>query len=126
MPTGERRIRTGVPPTQLMAAYKALSPAQEKRLNYLGFGMSSLSTVTLLVGGIFVELGTGYLVGAIIILLVGICLIFLPLGVWLITAIPRGVAKVLPASWASKLRAPDRRTAREAVEELLPDDEEIQ
>lgn len=122
MAMGERRTQEGAPPTQLMQAYQSLEPAQEKKLNYLGFGMTGLSSVTLLVGGLVVELGTGYLIAATIIMLVGICLVFLPLGVWLITAIPRGVSKILPASLASKLR-PDRRTVEDIIEPLLPDDE---
>ncbi len=113
----ERRNSTsGKPPTALMQSYSGMGHQKRKELKRLGYAILvfsiavpvlSSTVVNALVGGaplpIIVWLFCG--VGMI----VGLCLAWPEMGIYLLSRLPAAVSKLLPSKLAGLLRRPDRR-----------------
>jgi len=79
-----------------MVAYKALPKKDVRRFQWVGLVLMAMSAVFLLAVPIFVPIPVVSYVVAVILFLVGVCFLWPPLGIWAASAIPNGVAKVIP------------------------------
>ena len=68
--------------------------------------MMAVSILLPMVGGLFVDLSIYYWIFSGVVTFAGLCLVWPQMGLWLISAIPNGLAKILPSKLLSR---PDRR-----------------
>lgn len=112
----------GSPPLQIVQAYQAMTPVNRKRVRILGGSMTGVAVIVPLVGGLFVELSVAYWIFSGVIALVGVSLVFPQMGMWLISAIPNGITKILPSKMFSR---PDRRGDGPPPDIHPPDEPEV-
>ncbi len=115
--SGEKRNANGngSPPMQIEESYRRMSHAGRRRLRIYGGSMMLAATGLPLVGGLFVELSPYYWIFSGVVVFAGLCLVWPQMGLWLVSAIPSGLAKILPSKMLSR---PDRRNNG-------PDDPEV-
>ena len=116
--SGEKRNANGngSPPLQIEESYRRMSHAGRRRLRIYGAVMMFAAIGLPLVGGLFVELSIYYWLFSGVVTFAGLCLVWPQMGLWLISAIPNGLAKILPSKMLSR---PDRR------KNPPPDDPEV-
>lgn len=117
----ERRVRSVGQPTELLIAYKALPADAVRRFSRLGMAMMIFFGGVPMVGQLVLKtlerpgIGWPYWVFSGVGLLVGLLLLWPPAGIYALSAIPAGIAKILPKSL--KLGRVDRRSDNGEVDE---------
>lgn len=100
MPTvPERRTRdTEDLPTKLEHAFSEMSRKDKARFQIFGFGMLSFSIALPMVGGLFISIPGYYWLFSGVVMLISVCFLVPRLGVYLITSLPNGIAKIVPSA----------------------------
>lgn len=102
-------------PTKLEASFEAMDPDDKNRLQVIGCSLIVIGLAVPLTAGIFRDLPTLYLVFSGFVATVGVLLAWPRLGVYVLTAAPGAVSKLVPSSKLKELLQPvDRRAPREA------------
>lgn len=120
----ERRTRdTEDLPTKLEHAFSSMSRREKARFQFFGFAMVSFSIGLPMVGGLFIEIPGYYWLFSGVVLLIGVCFLVPRLGVYLITSLPNGIAKIIPSA---KLKDMITNTVDRRGDVELPDEPEVQ
>lgn len=110
-----RRSVSGKPPTYLMQSYAGMEVSKKKELKRIGFGLLIFSFCVPVLASIGLRaLTTASLPWTIWIfcgvgMIVGLSLAWPELGIYMLGRLPSAVSMLLPKSWASMLKRPDRR-----------------
>lgn len=111
----ERRSRIGRPPTYLMQSINGLSPQKKRQLSHIGYGLLIFSVVVPMLASVGLRAFTSaglplvFWLFSGVVMVVGVSLAWPQLGIFLIGSLPNAIGKLLPKSWATLLKRPDRR-----------------
>lgn len=110
----ERRGSDEDLPTKLEASFEAMDKDDKNRLQIIGSVLIVVGLGVPLTAGIFQELSTLYLIFSGFVAVVGILLAWPRLGVYVLTAAPGAISKLVPSAKLKDLLQPvDRRAPRE-------------
>ena len=102
-------------PTKLEASFRDMDADDKNRLQLIGSVLIVVGLSVPLAGGIFRDLATLYLIFSGFVATIGVLLAWPRLGVYVLTAAPGAVSKLVPSSKLKELLQPvDRRAPREA------------
>lgn len=101
------RRSDGSPPTFVMQAYQSLDADSRKRFQIWGARMIAIGVVMPMAIEPFVPLSWVYWAFSLVIVVIGVCLAWLPFGVWLGNLLAGLAVKLVPR--ARNVLAPDRR-----------------
>lgn len=105
-----RERKQGDPPTLLMRSFTEMEKEEKWRFQKVGLGLLFFTAAVPMIAGIFYELSPAYWVFSGLMAIVGVCLAWLPLGVWLLSSVPNALTKMLPGhKLTDLLKRPDRR-----------------
>lgn len=115
MAVPEKRKRNDGPPTAVMLAYKSMERAERLELTRTGTKMLLFTTVVPMVGEVILNamdrtgLPAFFWIFSGLGMLISVCLMWPPLGLWALEAVPSGLAKILPGRMSDLLKRVDRR-----------------
>lgn len=113
--TPNRRSVVRGPPSYLMRSYDGLSVSKKKQLNRLGLSMLVFGFAVPMLASVGLRAFTGaglplvFWLFSGVVMVVGVSLAWPQLGIYLIGSLPNAVGKLLPKSWATLLKKPERR-----------------
>lgn len=96
-PVTERRSRSGSPPTVLMVAYQSMDPELKRLLQRAGLALIAFGIGMPMIAELFVSLWWGYWLFASGVVILGACLLYMPLGIWFGNFVGGLAAKLIPA-----------------------------
>jgi hypothetical protein len=108
MPQERRTNENGKPPTALMQSYQAMQESQRRELKRIGYGLLIFSFVVPVLASIAMRTFAGVGLPAIVWLfcgvgmVVGVCLSWPEMGLYLLSRLPNAVGKLLPGKLADK------------------------
>lgn len=111
----EKRKRDSGPPTAVMLAYKSMERTERMELTRSGTKMLLFTTVVPMTGEVVLAaldkdgLPAFFWLFSGLAMLISICLMWPPLGLWALEAVPSGLAKILPGRLSDLLKRQDRR-----------------
>jgi hypothetical protein len=106
----ERRGGNGSPPTVIMLAYQAMDADLKRLLQKVGIGLVIFGVVMPMAIEPFIELSWVYWTFSLVVLVIGTCLLWPPIGIWVGNLLAGLAVKLVPAT--KDVLMPDRR-ARE-------------
>lgn len=110
----ERKSEGGTPPTFIMQAYQGLDAESKKRFQGWGARMIAVGVILPMAIEPFIQLSWVYWGFSLVVIVIGVCLAWLPAGVWLGNLLASLTVKLVPRA-RDKLM-PERRSAEEGAE----------
>lgn len=103
-------------PTKLEHAFSEMSRKDKAKFQFFGFGMVAFSIGLPMIAALFVTLPGFYWIFSGLVFLTGVCFLVPRLGVYLLTAAPNAISKIIPSAKLKDMLTSrvDRRGDRES------------